>query len=232
MKFSIILPTRERPELMMQLLTSIANTTKELDQIEVLVAIDADDTVSQTFFSQNKWGFVQVFEVTRSLNFSKDYYNMLAKNSKGKWIMVCNDDGKFTTPHWDFMAEKVLNEYIGTGPNLVYGWIQDNLGQWRAPGHGDYCCFPLFGRTGYEALGERIFPERIPTWGADIWSKKIYDQIDRVVHLPMTVEHLCHHNMTREQDHVSRRIMENQVPFNVEPAYDEINALLAVMRNL
>ncbi len=230
MKFSIIFPTRERPVLLKLLIDSIAMSTKNLEDIEVLIAIDDDDTATKEFFAQNKWGFIKVFEVKRSLNFSEDYYNFLARQSTGKWILVCNDDGRFTTPHWDFMAEKVLNEYIGNGPNLVYGWIQDNLGQWRAPGHGDYCCFPLFGRAGYEAMGNCVFPARIPTWGADIWAKKLYDQIDRVVHLPMTIEHLCHHNMTREQDHISRRVMENQVPFNVEPKYDEINCLLTVMR--
>ncbi len=230
MNFSIVLPSRERPALLRTLLDSIALTTKDIENVEVLIAIDEDDTVNKEFFAQNKWGFVQVFEVKRSLNFSRDYYNFLARKTTGKWIIACNDDATFFTPHWDFIAAKVLNEFVGKGPNVVHGWIQDNLGKWRAPGHGDYCCFPLFGRDGFEAMGQRVFPDRIPTWGADIWTKKLYDHVERVVHLPMTIDHACHHNFTREQDAVSRRIMENQVPFDVEPTYDEINCLIRAMR--
>lgn len=230
MNFSIVFPSRERPELLRKCLDSIGSTSENLDQVEVLVAVDMDDNLTWEFIRQNKFSFVKFVGVNRSLNFSRDYYNHLAKMSTGKWIIACNDDGTFLTPHWDMISKKVLDEYIGDGPNLVHGWIQDNLGRFRAKGHGEYCCFPLIGRDGFDAMGGCVFPDRIPTWGADIWIKKLYDNVDRVVHLPFTIDHACHHSGTREQDHISKRIMENQVQFNVEPTYDEINALLAVMR--
>ncbi len=222
MKFSIIFPTRERPELLKQVLDSIRTTAFNLTDVEVLIAIDEDDT---TDYSGIYMGWVKVYRVKRSLNFSKDYYTYLANKSTGRWIICANDDCVFETPNWDVLAYDVLKDH----PGVIYGWIEDGLGDWRAKGHGDYCCFPLQGRAGFEALGY-IFPDRTPTWGADIWAKGLYDQVDSVIKLPFVMRHYCHHNFTREQDAISMRIMENQVRFNMKPIYEEINILLAALR--
>lgn len=228
-KFSILFPTRERPELLSRLLNSIALKTANLQSIEVLVAIDEDDKSYDDEIELRDYQFLKVFRVKRSLNFSRDYYTYLFKQSLGKYIIVCNDDCVLETQNWDLTIAPMLDEYIGDGPNIVHGWIEDGLGTFRARGHGEYCCFPLFGRDGVQAL-DAIFPARIPTWGADIWTKRIYDTIGRVIHLPITLRHYCYHNNTRPQDQINRRIAENQVPFDINPTYAEINALLNIMR--
>ncbi|RTL04669.1 glycosyltransferase family 2 protein [Candidatus Dependentiae bacterium] len=228
--FTIVFPTRGRLQLLEKILDSILFNTANLANIEVLIAIDSDDLETQEFFQNKLYCFVKTHIVERSLNFSRDYYSYLAKQGTGKWIIACNDDARFETKDWDLIAERVLNEYIGTGANIVHGWIEDNLNEYRAKGHGKYCCFPLIGRDGFEALGY-VFPERIPTWGADIWIRKLYDNVDRVVDLPITIAHYCHHNNTREQDDISIRIANNQVGFDVEPTYNEINALLKGLRD-
>lgn len=223
-KFSVVFPTRERIFLLKNLLTSIKQTTKNLDEIEVLIAVDSDDAITQEFLNTYPIPFVKMFLVERSLNFSRDYYSFLAFQSKGRWIITANDDCVFETPNWDVLAYEVLKDK----PSVIYGWIQDGIDGFRAQGHGNYCCFPLQGRGGFEALG-CIFPARIPTWGADIWCKNLYDAVDSVVELPITLRHYCHHNQTRAQDHISKRIMENQVPFDMRPNYEEINKLLAAL---
>ncbi len=229
-KFSIVFPTRERVDLLKKILDSIKETVSDEHRIEVLIAVDDDDKVTREFIDSSPgYYFVRWHIVRRSLNFSRDYYSYLAKQSLGKWIIAVNDDGRFETPNWDLIAEQTLNEYIKDGPNVVHGWIEDNLGKYRAKGHGKYCCFPLIGRDGFLALG-CVFPDRIPTWGADIWMRKLYDNIERVVEIPMFINHYCHHNGTRDQDPVSKRIMNNQVGYDVTPTYGEINALSAAMR--
>lgn len=222
MNFSIIFPTRERPHLLMKYLQSLIATTHNILALEVLIAIDDDDASYDDMVMPD---FVRVFRTKRSLNFSRDYYSMLAKEAKGAWIIGANDDAVSETLNWDLIAYDILKEK----PGVIYGWIEDGLGEWRAKGHGDYCCFPLLGREGVEALGY-FFPARVPTWGADIWAKGLYDQVDSVVELPIVMRHLNYHNGTREQDMVSKRIAENQVSFRLEPAYNEINALLDVIR--
>ncbi len=205
---------------------SIHDNTRNFDDIEVLVAVDEDDKITREYIDNHKdFSFVKWFIVKRSLNFSRDYYTFLAANSSGKWIIACNDDAMFETKDWDVIAEKTLNEYIGNGPNVVYGWIEDGLGEFHAKGCGKYCCFPLIGRDGFDALG-CVFPDRIPIWGADIWIRKLYDNIDRVVDLPIRIKHICYHAGNRDQDHINKYIINNQTSYDVNPSYDEINRLM------
>ncbi len=232
-KFTIVFPTRERIELLNALLLSIESKTKNLNDIEVLIAVDNDDQGTLLFLA-NKWAhhpWVVPYAVQRSLNFSRDYYSYLARAGTGKWIIACNDDAEFQTQDWDVAAAATLSEYIGDGPNVVMGWIEDRLGEdFRAKGHGKYCCFPLIGRDGFNAL-DAVFPERIPTWGADIWIRKLYDNIKRVVEVPIVISHNCYHNKTRAEDHINKHVQENQVGYDVTPAYSEINPLLKMLRN-
>jgi len=224
MNFSIVFPTRERPHLLKKLLYSIADNTEDLSKVEVFIAIDEDDMTDYEVLEA--FSFVKYFRVKRSLNFSKDYYSFLAKQSTGQWVIAVNDDCVFETPNWDSLAYEVLKDK----PGVIYGWSEDGLGEYRAHGHGNYCCFPLQGRAGIEAMG-CFFPARIPTWGADIWIKGLYDQVQAVVHLPITIRHFCHHNKTREQDDISKRIASHQVGFDVRPTYEEVNLLLKAKRN-
>lgn len=223
MKFSIIFPTRERPQLLKNVLDSIKEKSCTIEDVEVLLALDIDDITDYTFL--DFYSFVNPFRVTRSLNFSKDYYNFLAQQSCGRWIITANDDCVFETQDWDSLAYEVLKDK----PGVIYGWIEDHLGPWRAKGHGNYCCFPLQGRAGFEALGY-IFPFRVPTWGADIWTKYLYDQVGSIINIPISIKHYCYHNKTREQDHISKRIQNSQVPFDFRPNYDEINILLSQLK--
>lgn len=227
MNFSIIFPTRERPDLLYRMLDSVEENTTDISKVEVLIAIDEDDHTDFDYASLKKelrpW--LKVFRVVRSLNFSKDYYNFLARQSTGRWIITANDDCRMETLGWDILAYDILKDKSG----VIYGWIEDGLGKFRAHGHGNYCCFPLQGRVGYEALGY-IFPERIPTWGADIYTKNLYDQVNSVVEIPITLKHYCHHNQSREQDNISRRIASSQVRFDVRPGYDEINRLIEAIK--
>ncbi len=224
-KFSIVFPTRERITLLDNLLQSIHRNTFNTEEIEVLIAVDEDDTVTQNYLLQCPFNYVKMFIVKRSLNFSRDYYSYLAGQGTGKWIITANDDCMFETKDWDVIAYDVLKNES----NIIYGWIEDGIEGFRAKGHGHYCCFPLQGRGGFEALGF-IFPPRIPTWGADIWAKALYDSVDQVLDVPIVIRHYCHHNNTREQDHISKRIMNNQVAFDMRPTYEETNCLLRALR--
>jgi glycosyltransferase involved in cell wall biosynthesis len=225
MKFSIVFPSRDRIDLLRNLLRSIAVTTYDLNHVEVLIAIDDDDKATYDFVYSLAYSFVKPFKVPRSLNFSQDYYTFLANKSTGRWIITVNDDCVFETMLWDKLAFAVLDKL----PGVIYGWSEDGLGDFRAHGHGEYCCFPLQGRAGIEAMGY-VFPSRIPTWGADIWCKNIYDQVRSTVQLPITIRHFCHHNHTREQDEVNKRIMNNQIKYDLRPTYDEVNKLLSALR--
>ena len=110
--FSIIFPSRDHQGLLFNLLTSLSNNTKYLSRIEVLIAIDECDPNMQEFAKTHAFTFVKFFTVKRSLNFSRDYYNYLYKQSQGRWIIACNDDSEFLTKEWDAQAKAALEKYI------------------------------------------------------------------------------------------------------------------------
>ena len=230
-KFTIMFPTRERPDLLKDLLDSILKTTSNTEDIEVLIAYDNDDEVTKKFIAAYKcWSkWVNWVECARSLNFSRDYYNRMAKMATGEYFIICNDDAIFETQNWDVLAEQEILRRSGGRDSVFMGWIEDGLGQYRAQGFSDYCCFPMIGRDGYEALGV-VFPERIPTWGADIWIASVFGIIGRIYKLPITIRHLTPHNGTRPVDHVQQRIRDNQVPFDMNPQPEEIRALKGAIR--
>lgn len=227
MRFTLILPSRGRVGLLGQFIDSVKNMSDDLSQIEVLVVHDNDDSETRGFLDQlskHVYGFVKYWSVPQSLNFSKDYYNFLASKATGEWIVCCNDDARIETPHWDTLAFEILKDK----PRVIYGYIEDGLGGAKARGGGEYCCFPLQGMKGVHAMGF-VFPTRIPCWGADMWARNLYDQIGSTVKLPIKFMHYCHHNRTRPQDEVSRKIAQTQVAYSVRPDCHEVEALISAL---
>lgn len=107
---SVLLPTRQRTNLVKRSLHSIATTAQDPTQIEVLVAYDNDDAESQDFFCSQEWpqwltehGMSgQAFAVPRwGYRSLHEYYNYLARYSKGSWLLMWNDDAMMETDWWD-----------------------------------------------------------------------------------------------------------------------------------
>ena len=220
MNFSIIFPTRERTELLKKCLESIDQNTEDTDRIEVLLAIDDDDKRTDYGFLED-YSFVRAFRVRRSVNFSKDYYNFLASQSRGKWIICANDDCQFETSCWDSVAYNILKDRS----NVIYGFINDGMDGFRVKHYGKYCSFPLQGREGYNVLGY-IFPDRIPIWGSNLWVKALYEQIGSVVELPILVKHYTHRNKTRSIDHINEQITRKYMFYKSDSTEEEYEKLL------
>lgn len=224
MRFSLILPSRDRIGLLGQFLDSVKDMTDDLSQVEVLIVHDNDDSETAGFLDQVPYPFFKKYATARSMNFSRDYYNFLTTKATGEWIICCNDDCRIETPHWDTIAYEILKDK----PRVIYGYIEDGLGGAKARGGGEYCCFPLQGMAGVHAMGF-VFPTRIPCWGADMWARNLYDAINSTVKLPITFFHYSHHNRTRKQDAISHRIAQNQVAYSVRPDQREIEALVGAL---
>jgi len=232
--FSIILPSRDRQRLLTNLLRSIEKNTGYLNKVEVLVAYDNDDGAMESYAywaKENIGPWVKFYDVPRSSNFSKDYYTYLYNQSSGRWVIACNDDAEFITPNWDIEAKKALGDYIKSGPNVVYGWIEDELGTSRMTQFGDYCCFPLLGRDGVDSLGY-YFSDAVPIWGADIWLQKLYKNVSKVCKIPFTIKHISHHNGLREQDELNKRLasINAKIQCSMQPTYEEINNLICAIK--
>lgn len=200
MDFSLILPSRERTELLGKFLSSVKTNTHNLNEIEVLVAVDKDDqeTVYTMPTLKLKYPFVTFHVGQRQDNFSTGYYDKLANISKGKYIWALNDDCVFTTFGWDRLALQHFTT-IQYHDGIYYCRTLDDLGK-------GYPCFPML-TCGALNVQDFFFHCEFRSWGADINLHEIWSTIGRVVDCPMlTVKHLTHHNGSRERDHVNLRV--------------------------
>ena len=120
MNFSLIFPTRERPELLTNLLQSLDDNTSNKKEVEILIAKDkCDETDVWSIVKKFDKLNISVYEVDRSTNFSRDYYNFLARQSSGNFIWALNDDVEFPQKFWDITLNSELELYLRNKPDRI-----------------------------------------------------------------------------------------------------------------
>lgn len=206
MQFSIVLASRDRTRLLINLIESIKRHTVNLDQVEVLVGVDQDDQRTQNLrYTLHKYHFVKFFVRQRSHMLNEDYLNWITRNfSRGKYIIICNDDTVFRTDRWDERTYARMEEYLRDKPDgIAYGYFDDGLVNRHGLG---YCCFPLVTRRAVNALGFAM-PPQYPAWGADVALWKIFSRVDRICDISeVTLDHLSQHNGTRVPDAINKHV--------------------------
>lgn len=144
---SIIIPTRGRPDHLRCLLDSFKATTKRPKSMEIVLVMDDDDNDSLKFTYDG-------FSIKRVV--VKPGLNMGALNSagyrvsRGKYIMLLNDDVVVQTHGWD---EKVLETFNTFPDQIVLVHINDKI-------FGDkLCTFPFLSRRYCDISGSVCPPE-------------------------------------------------------------------------
>lgn len=206
MRYSILLPTRHRITYLHNLIESINNLTTDKNNVEILVAYDDDDFITQEYVTNHKNTNpinLSFFKRPRSININGDYYNWLAKNyAKGDYFIIVNDDTIFLQNGWDELAWIKLEEYKKIHPDgLVLGLIDDQEVITNRNDHNRFTCFPLFSRKDLDVLGFTFQPEY---WrdGADWVIAGVYRRIDRVLDLrnEIIVQHISVRSFRRKKD--------------------------------
>ena len=106
--FSLLLPTRNRPDSLIRLIDSISKTSSGEKSIEILIYTDKDDGLTL----DRKDDIVNAVDKQKPINIiflnddsGKSWYNnwweFLWNNSSGKYGMLCGDDLIFQTYEWD-----------------------------------------------------------------------------------------------------------------------------------
>ena len=139
--FSVIVPTRGRPEGLHRLLDSFNATTAHLDSLEVIIVIDSDDCGTVEFVYD---GFpLKRVVVEPGLNMGA--LNMAGyKASKGQYVMLLNDDVIVRTRGWD---EKVLTAFKSFADGIVLVHVNDKIFEEKL------CTFPFLSRTYCDLAG-------------------------------------------------------------------------------
>jgi len=122
---SLIIPTRNRAESLRRLFQSIEETCKSMENLEVLLGIDTDDTNTTRFVEEyiknNKLLIKAVIG-----NRGKGYVDLhkrvteLCQKSSGRFLLFLADDVQFLNENWD---EKIQATYNNAYRDNIY-WIR------------------------------------------------------------------------------------------------------------
>ncbi len=194
--FSLLTPTRKRPKHLWLYLETLFKVTEDMSKIEVQIGVDKDDDSWKVIIEYLKKTYPEkgksliVHSRFRGTHIEEHYINWLASFSKGKYIMMTNDDCLFRTEGWDIKVFKRLEEYIKDKPDgLVFGVVNDKEKE-RRELEFLQSDFTLLSRSSIEALGFFLEP-RYSNATADTNIAHIYHLLGRVLDLTKvcTIEH-------------------------------------------
>ena len=171
---SLLLPTRGRSGLVTRLFDSIAKNTVRLDQIEVVLYADEDDTDSHSLNSVH-------FRVVRIIGpaLSMGGYNSACLNeAQGDVLILANDDMVIRTPGWDDRIRALNAEFEG---QIYLGYANDLFKKSR------FCTFPIISRRTCELLGDP-FPAAYRRYFIDV---HLFDIFKRLQHAGFDCIRFC-----------------------------------------
>lgn len=130
-EISFIIPSRERPQKLLEMLNSALNSAKSPELIEFVIYLDNDDNSDYELF-QNLATIVRGERVYMGKMFSE-----CILKATGKSIIVCNDDVVVKTKKWDDILYEKLNQY----DDNVFLFYPNDLNK-----GADLCTFPIFSK--------------------------------------------------------------------------------------
>ena len=178
MNYSILCPSRARPNDLRRLCNSINQTSKDREKVEILVYLDDDDfeTNEKDFLDIDNLKFFRGPRVWMS-----HAQNFLYCHSVGQIIMACADDFVFRTNLWD---EIVLEEFAKYEDRIVLIFGND-LGTYA----GTLPTHFFLHRKVPATLGTWVMQGRASLW--DLWANDVMRNIGRVSYLKdVVIEHL------------------------------------------
>lgn len=185
--FSILLPSRERKDYLKYTVQEMLFTAGNRDNIEIIVIMDTDDTATLNLipeFEKMKNVFIKIRPPGNSL--VDHYFNWGVQFTKGKYIMIGDDDSLFKSKNWDINSYNILEEFLKDKPDgVVCAVVDDGIAKHLEHGR-QYnciaCSFPIISRKAIDALGFMLDP-RFVHESADLDIILTYTAINRIVDL-------------------------------------------------
>lgn len=153
---SVLLPTRKRPEHCRRSVRCLRDLAARPGDVEVLLRHDDDDEPPPLPPAE-----VGAFAALRVLGGPRHgyggmhrYYNQLAGEARGDWLLVWNDDADMLTPGWD--------DLLREAPPFCVQYPRRDV-----TATTDFT-FPVLGRPVYEALGQVAANGFCDAWLSDV----------------------------------------------------------------
>lgn len=202
--FSIILPTRDRPELFKKFLNSVRDKAKWKEKIEILVIVQSDDPEMMDkidwFREEYKDINIRIWVKEWVRSYASTYKNFLSKQAKGKFVISGDDEHIYHTQDWDDVALNKLETFLEGNPHRIcFIMPEDNNGT-------NFTCVPILSKEAIEVLGYFYHP-RFPGWGADAALYEIFKGVPGTIcRIPIKIEHKSWHYGAREKDKINRLV--------------------------
>jgi len=114
---SLLLPTRGRPKLLQRLFDSLAETTSRIERVEIVLYIDDDDESTRAVSHPS----LQLRKLIKPPGEKMGRMNQMCyEASRGRFVMLMNDDVIFRTKAWDARVLDAFKRFPDDAA-LVYG---------------------------------------------------------------------------------------------------------------
>jgi glycosyltransferase involved in cell wall biosynthesis len=167
-RISLLLPTRERPHLVRRFFQSVAEKTARLNDVEVILYIDEDDTASRDLDDDH-------FAVDRIIGPRTTmgaYLNACLARSRGDVIVLVNDDMMIRTESWDRL---LLDFHRSVEDGIYLAYANDLFRRLKV------CTFPILSRKTCEALADP-FPRSYKGAFIDYHLFDIFKRLNKMGH--------------------------------------------------
>jgi glycosyltransferase involved in cell wall biosynthesis len=134
---SVLCPTRNRSKALAKSVKSLRENQTHFNDFELLLAVDPDDhtlafaaaLADKLYIAPERWGYGHL----------NRYYNELAKEASGDWLLLWNDDAVMVSQGWDATLASLP-------ARVMVAELQDQ----KSPA---LCCFPAVRREAMLAVG-------------------------------------------------------------------------------
>jgi len=170
---SVLCPSRGRPESLRASAGSLLELAADMSSVEILVGMDPDDelTVNSGLWATPAWpenAIVRPWAAPERFGYAQlhRYYNALADQARGDWLLLWNDDAVMKTQGWD--------EVIGRQEPCVL-WPGANQGQFY---------FPAWPKAWSDAWGHVSLSPNV-----DVWVSEVGNRLGRARPVPVEIFH-------------------------------------------
>ena len=187
MKISLIIPTRKRVSNVKRLIESVYNTAQDISNVQLMFYVDDDDTDTVSFFEKEKSNpkFTHLIDTKIIVEPRQERFgesnNVLYRACDGDILMLGADDIVLRTKNWD---HTVIEEFAKYPDQLALIFGYDGI---QPP--GTLATHSFVSRRSCDILNYAT-PGDFGYNYADNWMTELYREIDRLIYLPVFIEHM------------------------------------------
>lgn len=222
MKISLLLPSRERLNLKLTLISSIITSVKDINNIEIVFGIDDDDPTRDIVYKiAAALPCVRIVDIKNDGKFIgiNRIWNILAANTDNEIFGYVGDDMVFKTPNWDELILEEFNSKNCPKDNIKLVHCYD--------GHrnvDEICVNAFVHRKYYDILGYFTKEDFLINW-SDQWMYQTFNTFKRVKYRRDI--HIQHNHWVygaRKRDNTANRMLaDNHDKISDQLWYDLVN---------